>query len=403
MNKWFLLLVASAGAYADDPFASFDDVSVESKTSSLGLTGYAQSSMQYLLRSSQWGSLRQRLWLEPYYRPEHSPFSIESAFSIDWDPSVGAREAAKEWDVQVRELYGAINTSNRAVTFGKQMMIWGSGSALSQGAYFNPTDSSDPMASGLAINYLATTALRWREFIGDNVVDVIVTAEPSVNLLAQKGSMWDRSPPAVRDAFDQESLDDPVELGLGYQVNRTGYDLFFAGAYVYQDDPALLQEANTIRLQREKTASAFFQFNFNYWDGVAQLQARYDEKHRVVNSQRFSETVERWSLLGGWSGYFYEVSTEIDFLVSQQAHEGVIPQLSQNYHYEWAQGVFATDIGGVYNFDDDSSLLELKVSYKPSDSLEYSLGYNGFFGDAQSNYGAFKANTMVVARLNVYF
>ena len=75
MKKWFFLWVVSAGTYADDPFASFDDVVVESSQSSIGLTGYAQSSMQYLSRGREWGSLRQRLWLEPYYRPQSEGFS----------------------------------------------------------------------------------------------------------------------------------------------------------------------------------------------------------------------------------------------------------------------------------------------------------------------------------------
>lgn len=403
MNKWLLLSIVSTGVYADDPFASFDDVAVESTESSVGLTGYAQSSMQYRLRSSEWGSVRQRLWIEPYYRSEHQDLTIESAFSIDWDPAIGARDNAKEWDVQIRELYGSITQSQRTITLGKQMMIWGSGSALSQGAYFNPTDSSDPLASGLAINYLATPALRWREYVGDDVFDLIVTAEPSVNTLAQQGSMWDRSPPIVRAAFDRESLDEPVELGLGYQSNRTGFDLFVGGAYIYQDDPAILQQSHEVRLERDKTASGFVHYNVNYWGGVAQLQARYDDKVRVVKAGQTSASVEQWSLLVGWSGYLQEVSTEIGGLFSRQAQGDVIPQISQNYHYEWAQGVWAADVGGMYNFDDHSSLLEIKLSYKPSDRLEYSLGYNGFYGDRQTDYGVFKINTMISASLYCYF
>ncbi len=403
MKKWLLLSVVSTGVYADDPFASFDDVAVESRASSIGVAGYAQSSMQYLLRSREWGSMRQRLWLEPYYRPEYEWLAVESAFSIDWDPAVGVRKNAKEWGVEVRELYGSITQSQRTITFGKHMMIWGSGSALSQGAYFNPADSSDPLASGLAVNYLATTAIRWREYVGDDVFDLIVTAEPSVSTLAKQGSMWDRSPPIVRTAFERESFDEPTEFGLGYQINRTGFDLFVGGAYVYQDDPAIVQQSQSVRLERDKSASAFVQYNVNYWDGVAQLQARYDQQLRVVNTRQMGESVEQWNLLAGWSGYLREVSTEVDVLLSRQTHGKVIPQFSQNYHYEWAQGVWAADVGGVYNFNDHSSLLEIKLSYKPSDSLEYSLGYNGFYGDTHSNYGAFKANTMAAARLNVYF
>lgn len=403
MNKWLLLSVISTEVYADDPFASFDNVAVESSASSVGMTGYAQSSMQYLLRSSEWGSMRQRLWLEPYYRPDHGRFAVKSAFSIDWDPAVGARENAKEWDLEVREFYGSIMQSQRTITFGKQMMIWGSGSALSQGAYFNPTDSSDPLASGLAVNYLATTAIRWREYVGNDVFDLIVTAEPSVSTLAKKGSMWDRAPPIVREAFECESFDEPVEFGLGYKINRIGFDLFIGGAYVYQDDPAIVQQSHGVRLERDKSASAFVQYNVNYWNGVAQLQARYDQNLRVVNTRQVTESVEQWNLLAGWSGYLREISTEVDVLLSRHTNGKVIPQLSQNYHYEWAQGVWAADVGGVYNLYDHSSLLEIKLSYKPSDSLEYSLGYNGFYGDMRSNYGAFKANTMAVARLNVYF
>ncbi|SON51837.1 hypothetical protein [Vibrio tapetis] len=381
MKKILLLSVISGFVHAEDPFASFNDVPVESAASSIGLTGYVQSSMQYLLRSNEWGSLRQRLWVEPYYRPESQKFTIESAFSIDWDPSVGAREKATEWDVQVRELYGSIMQQNRTITIGKQMMIWGSGSALSQGNYFNPTDSSDPLASGLAINYLATTAIRWREFSGDDVFDFIVTAEPSINVLAQQASMWDRSPPELREAFENETLDHPIEVGLGYQINRIGFDLFLGGAYVYQDDPAIAENAQGVSLQRSKTSSAFFQYNVNYWGGVAQFQARYDQNLTVVNDRKMTEPGEQWSLLGGWIGYFKEVSTEIDFLVTQQTNGKTTPQISQNYHYEWGQGVWAGEIGGVYNFNDDSSLLEIKLSYKPSDTLEYSLGYNGFYGD----------------------
>lgn len=403
MKKILFLSVISTFVNAEDPFASFDDVPVETSASSIGMTGYAQSSMQYLSRSSEWGSLRQRLWFEPFYRPESQIFAIESAFSIDWDPAVGARESAKEWHLQIRELYGSIMQQSRAITIGKQMMIWGSGSALSQGNYFNPTDSSDPLASGLAVNYLATTAIRWREFSGDDVFDFIVTAEPSINQLAQQGSMWDRSSPALREAFDNENLDNPIELGVGYQINRAGFDLFMGGAYVYQDDPAIVANAQGINLHRNRTSSAFLQYNVNYWDGVAQFQARYDHNLKVVNDRKTTETGEQWSLLGGWIGYLKEVSTEIDFLLTQQTNGKVTPQLSQNYHYEWGQGLWAGDIGGVYNFNDDSSLLEIKLSYKPSDTLEYSLGYNGFYGDEQSNYGMFKENTMVSARLNVYF
>ncbi|MGF1712874.1 hypothetical protein L4C37_20210 [Vibrio kagoshimensis] len=403
MKKILLLSAMSMFVHAEDPFASFNDVPAESCASSIGLTGYAQSSMQYLSRSSEWGSLRQRLWVEPYYRPESQKFAIESAFSIDWDPSVGAREKAKEWDVQMRELYGSIMQQSRTITIGKQMMIWGSGSALSQGNYFNPTDSSDPLASGLAINYLATSAIRWREFSGDDVFDFIVTAEPSIKRLAQQGSMWDSSPPALRKAFENEHLDNPIELGFGYQINRAGFDLFMGGAYVYQDDPAIVENAQGISLQRNRTPSAFFQYNVNYWDGVAQFQARYDHNLQVVNDRKITESGEQWSLLGGWIGYLKEISTEIDFFLTQPTNGKVTAQISQNYHYEWGQGIWAGDVGGVYNFSDDSSLLEIKLSYKPSDTLEYSLGYNGFYGDEQSNYGAFKANTMVSAHLNVYF
>ncbi|WP_339386593.1 hypothetical protein [Vibrio caribbeanicus] len=403
MKKWFFLWVVSASTYADDPFASFDDVVVESSQSSVGLTGYAQSSMQYLSRGSEWGSLRQRLWLEPYYRPQNEWFSLESAFSIDWDPAIGARKDAKEWDTEVRKLYGSIVQSGRTITIGKQMMIWGSGSALSQGAYFNAMDSSDPLASGLAINSVATPAIRWREFLGDDVLDLIVTATPSVNELAMSGSIWDQSTPAVRAAFERESLDEPVEIGVGYQTNRTGYDLFFGMAYVYQDDPAVVQERQSVILERDKSASAFMQYNVNSWGGVAQLQARYDHKVRFTNDQHITASKEQWSILGGWSGYIKETSVEIDVLFSRKTRGGVTPQLSQNYHYEFTHYDWTIDVGGVYNFDDHSSLFEFKLSYKPNDRMEYVLGYNGFYGHAQSDYGAFKANSMAFLRLNIYF
>ncbi len=403
MKKWLLLSALSTHVCATDPFASFDGVVVDSSVSSVGLTGYAQSSLQYLTRSSEWGSLRQRLWLEPYYHAEKSGFTVESAFSLDWDPSVGARKDAKEWHAQVRELYASWQQEQRSISVGKLMMIWGSGSVLSQGNYFNPTDSSDPLASGLAVNFLAKPAVRWREYLGDDVVEFIVTAEPTVAELALKGSMWDRVAPEVRTAFERESFANPTELGFGYQINHKGFDLFVGGAYVYQDDPAIVSGSKTLRLEREKVASAFIQYNVNFWDGVAQLQARYDDKIRVVTDTENDTLAEQWSLLAGWSGYVQQVNTEIEVLFMHQADGKVVTQLSQNYHYEWGSGEWSSAFGAVFNFDDHSSLIELKLNYKPSDSLEYSLGYNGFYGDKQSNYGAYQANSMLVGRLNFYF
>ncbi|WP_158091811.1 hypothetical protein [Vibrio caribbeanicus] len=49
------LWVVSASTYAGDPFTSFDDVVVESIQSSIGFSGYAQSSMQYLSRGREYG------------------------------------------------------------------------------------------------------------------------------------------------------------------------------------------------------------------------------------------------------------------------------------------------------------------------------------------------------------
>ncbi|MBL4829472.1 MAG: hypothetical protein JKY55_06255 [Aliivibrio sp.] len=403
MKILFLLVFWVGTVVAEDPFASFGDLELDESQSNYGVTGYVQSSYQYLYRSSQWGSLRQRLWFEPYYHSKDDSFSVISTISIDWDPSVGARENADPWNTEVRELYLEFRRDQRTITLGKQMMVWGTGSALSQGAYFNPMDSSDPLASGLAVNYLATPALRWKEYFDDGVWELIATSEPTVNTLPKQGSMWDITSGNIRTAMENEDLNHPVEIGSGFKLVQTGYDVFIGGFYGYQDDPVLTILPNKTRVDRNRISSFFSQLNINFLNGIAQIQGRYDRNVLITEPSGVSGDRDIMHILFGWAGYLKGINAEFDFLLTKQVESEIVQQFSQNYHYEWGQGAWGLDLGSVYNFDDNSYILESRMTYKASDTLEYTVGYNGFYGNNDSNYGVFSQNSMYVAKVNIYF
>lgn len=382
----------------------FDDTEFEKifakEEPALPLQGYIQSTLDYLPVQSKLGNFRQRLWLElekdwPKGTKHGNRWQLDAAVSLDWNPAIGARKKAEETSIRTRRLLLAWHQLSSRLSIGRQVMLWGTGSALSGGTYFNPVDLDDPFASARAVNFLASDAVRWQYYSGDSELDLILVPRMPLATLAERNSIWDTIAAPLRPLLERAEHQHKTGWGARLSTRAQGLDYaigFFNGI---AQTPALTKNTssgtnNLLNVTNPRYQSLFLQTSLVAGEGL--IRAEYSRDHGrlsdIGDGKPIPGITER--LMLGWEGFQgdlslrAETSVTLDHVRDKENYSGAFSGL-----YEWQTGDWSAELGGVINFTDHSSMLELILTRKFTDHLQLATTGRLFSGDDSSEFGQF--------------
>ncbi|EPJ45257.1 MAG: hypothetical protein OFPII_29020 [Osedax symbiont Rs1] len=373
---------------AENPFASeFAD-----EKPSL-LQGYVQSTLDYLPVQSKLGNVRQRLWLELDKNwsdddRDGSRLLLDGAVSLDWNPAVGARKDADETSFRIRRLLLAWQQQTARFTIGRQMMLWGSGTALSGGSYFNPVDLDDPFASARAVNFLASDGLRLQYYNGDSELDLIVVPRMPLANLAERNSTWDTVAEPLRPLLDRAEKQHKTGFGGRLSTREQGLDYaigFFSGI---DQGPALQRQGDQLRVVNPRYQSLFLQMSLVAGEGLIRTEYSRDRGRLsdIGDGQPLAGTMDRVML--GWDGFrgglslSAEAAMTRDHVRDHESYSGAFSGI-----YEWRSGDWSAELGAVANFTDRSSMLQMVLTRKYTDQLQLTATGRRFSGADSSEFG----------------
>ena len=387
----------------EDPFAGFDEEDFEVLESSPLLEGYFQSTFDYLPVQKKLGNARQRLWQELEQEWQDGTWKLDGAISADWNPSVGARKDADATSLRLRLFNLAYIAGAGHLTVGRQMMLWGTGTALSGGTYFNPVDPDDPFASARAVNFLASDAIRWQSYGGDSLLDLILIPEMPLVVQAEPGSLWDTADPELRSLLDEAEKQGTSAWGLKLSTTLQGMDYaaaFFSGI---SQTPALEVLDDRVKIRNPRYQSLFLQASMVAGEGLIRVEYTHDFDRLDDIGDGRPLSSNRDSLMLGWEGYQGEISLRAEWLGtyiharSRTEHRGAFSGL-----YEWQSGDWSAELGSVMNFSDRSSMLELILTRKFTDQLQITSSGRLFSGDDDSEFGSLHTQSMLTFELTYY-
>ncbi len=396
-------------AVAEESSLTEFDLEFSEQESSLPVQGYFQSTLDYLPVLSQLGGARQRLWAEVDNEWKISAsgsdrWALGAAASLDWNPSVGARKGARTTSLRIRRFQLSWLADSARLSVGRQTMLWGNGTSLSGGSYFNPVDLDDPFASGRAINYLASDALRYQYYYQESELDLIFMPRMPLAALPERHSTWDTiDGDVLRPLLEEATREYQNVWGARISTRAQGFDYavgFYRGV---SQSPSLSLDGDALSVVNPVYSSLFLQASLVAWESLVRGEYTRDQGRLsdIDDGNPRAGTIER--VMIGWDGFYSAVSLTAEAMVrldrvrGQQTYNG-----AYSGFYEWQAGDWGIELGGVINISDHSNMQELIVTRKFGDQFQLSGTGRAFWGDGRSEYGSYHSLSAFGVELTWY-
>jgi len=402
-----LVAVTCACAGEEQGNSLFDEVNFGDEFDDLDSTplisGYFQSTFDYLYEQEQVGNARQRLWFEIEREWQEGVLQFNAVTSLDWNPSIGAREEAEETSVRLRLLNMVYGPEQGRLTLGRQMMIWGAGTALSGGTYFNFVDMDDPFVSARAINFLASDAVRWQSYFGDSVLDLIVVPQMPLAALAEKGSAWDTLDLHLRPLLVEAEDQHKTVGGARFSTTVQGMDYSLGFYNGVAHTPSLELVEGQLQPSNPRYTSIYLQASLVARGGLvrAEYTRDIDRLHGIGDGRPVTTDID--VLMLGWEGYLKEVSLRGEWSGIYIRNRGRVDhKVAFSAFYEWQSGDWSIELGTVANLSDESSMVELILARKITDRWQVSTSGRSFSGNETSDYGSLRKLSSFSLELTFY-